>query len=52
MPAESSKPKTVTVNGQPVDYDTLVKQVYERVWRLWQEDLRRSRERGGKVRKR
>ena len=52
MPTKSSKSNTVNVNGKPVDYETLVRQVYERVWQLWQEDLRRSRERGGKVRRR
>lgn len=31
--------------------DRLIRRVAERVWKLWQEDLRRERERTGKQRR-
>ena len=35
---------------KPSDDQTLVRRVAERVWELWREDMRRSRERVGKQR--
>jgi len=53
MPVKQQK---ITINNdgarQVVDYETLLKLVYERVWELWRDDLRRTRERGGKARRR
>lgn len=37
------KPK----KSAPKTYDDLVRQVAERVWKLWQEDMRHERERRG-----
>jgi|FLYN01.1.fsa_nt_gi hypothetical protein len=32
-------------NGKGTDYDRLVRQVADRVWQLWREELRRARQR-------
>lgn len=52
MPSNSdqNQPKanpSKTLQGK--DYDALVRLVSERVWALWQEDLRRNRERNSKT---
>lgn len=52
MPAKPLKSNTGTPSRQAMDYETLLRRVYERVWELWRDDLRRSRERGGKERRR
>jgi hypothetical protein len=53
MPAKQQK---ITINNdgvrQTVDYETLLKLVYDRVWELWRDDLRRTRERVSKARRR
>jgi hypothetical protein len=51
MPAKQPKTNIGTAR-QPMDYETLLKLVYERVWELWRDDLRRTRERSGKARRR
>jgi len=52
MPAKQPKSNTDTAVRQSMDYETLLKLVSERVWELWRDDLRRTRERGGKARRR
>jgi len=52
MPAKQPKANSAAVARQAMDYETLLRLVSERVWELWREDLRRTRERGGKVRRR
>ncbi len=52
MPAKQAKSNPDTAGRSPKDYETLLRLVYERVWELWRDDLRRSRERGGKIGKR
>ncbi len=52
MPAKQPKSNIDTAVRQPMDYETLLKLVSERVWELWRDDLRRNRERGGKARRR
>ena len=44
---KSNTSQTTSLSSK--DYEALLKLVSERVWALWQEDLRRSRERGGKI---
>ena len=53
MPAKQPKANTDSSGArQAMDYETLLKLVYERVWELWRDDLRRTRERSGKARRR
>ena len=53
MPAKQPKANTDSSGSrQAMDYETLLKLVYERVWELWRDDLRRTRERSGKARRR
>ena len=49
MPAKQPKPNTDSSTRTPKDYETLLRQVSDRVWELWRDDLRRERERGGKT---
>jgi len=50
MPPKPTKSSTSQMaSAAPKDYETLVRLVSERVWVLWQEDMRRNRERGGKI---
>lgn len=42
------KPATTGTGKAPLspqDYERLVRQIADRVWKLWREDLRRSQER-------
>jgi hypothetical protein len=48
MPPEN-KPKDKTDKNQ--DYQQLVRKIADRVWEMWQEDMRRGRERRGQVRR-
>jgi len=50
MPAKA--PKLNSNSTKAMDYETLLRRVSERVWELWQEDLRRNRERGSKGQRR
>ena len=43
-PASSASAQTARTGR---DYDKLVRQVADRVWQLWREELRRTRERQG-----
>jgi hypothetical protein len=48
-------PQGQTTNNQTTSqptYEELVKQVAQRVWELWQQDLRREQERRGQIGKR
>jgi len=50
MPPKPAKSNTSqTTPAASMDYETLLRLVSARVWALWQDDLRRSRERGGKI---
>jgi hypothetical protein len=49
MPAKQPKANTNTSTQSAKDYETLLRQVSDRVWELWRDDLRRSQERGGKT---
>jgi hypothetical protein len=49
MPKTAKSNTSQPISASPKDYEALLKQVTDRVWALWQEDLRRSRERGGKI---
>jgi len=50
MPSKPTKSSTSQTSATAAkDYEALLRQVTERVWALWQEDMRRNRERGGKV---
>jgi len=49
MPAKQSKANTDTSTRSAKDYETLLRQVSDRVWELWREDLRRAQERGSKI---
>jgi len=51
MPSKPTKSNT-SQNLSAKDYEALVRQITERVWALWQDDLRRNRERGGKIQRR
>jgi hypothetical protein len=48
MPAKQPKSNTDT-STKSKDYETLLRQVSDRVWELWRDDLRRAQERGGKT---
>jgi len=52
MPAQEQQPDQSSVNAQPPSYQELVRQIAQRVWELWQQDLRREQERRGQVGKR
>lgn len=52
MPPKQPKATSSTAARQAMDYETLLRLVSERVWELWRDDMRRNRERGGKVRRR
>lgn len=52
MSEKQPKAHSGTVIRQGMDYETLLRLVSARVWELWREDLRRTRERSGKVRRR
>jgi hypothetical protein len=52
MPVKQPKANTGSAARQSMDYETLLRLVSERVWELWRDDMRRTRERGGKVRRR
>jgi hypothetical protein len=47
MPA-SEQGSPVSGAKAPRSYEDLVRQVAQRVWELWQQDVRRERERSGK----
>lgn len=47
MPETSESGDTTQAKKRPKTKEELVKQVAERVWELWREDLRRERERAG-----
>lgn len=49
MPAKQPKSNNDTNARPPKDYETLLRQVSDRVWELWRDDLRRAQERGGKI---
>ena len=49
MPEQDAQPKEKQ-NKQSADQQALMKKVAERVWQLWQQDMRRNRERIGKQR--
>lgn len=49
MPAKQPKANTDKSTPSPKDYETLLKQVSDRVWELWREDLRRAQERAGRI---
>jgi len=50
MPSNQGKSNASQNNlAAPKNYDALLKAVYERVWALWLDDMRRNRERGGKI---
>jgi hypothetical protein len=44
------EPKIRLKNGEMITRDELARRVSLRVWELWQEDLRLSRQRGGALR--
>ncbi len=51
MPLQGqTTPKQTTTS--PPTYEELVKQVAQRVWELWQQDIRREQERRGQTGKR
>ena len=52
MPLKQPKANTSTGARQAMDYATLLRLVSERVWELWRDDMRRTRERGGKAQRR
>jgi hypothetical protein len=52
MPSENTSPpqqanasSANSTSNDPQDLDKLAKQVADRVWKLWQEELRQTRER-------
>jgi hypothetical protein len=49
MPAKQPKTNTDTSTRSQKDYETLLRQVSDRVWELWRDDLRRAQERSGKT---
>ena len=49
MPAKQPKANNDTSTRPPKDYETLLRQVSDRVWELWRDDLRRAQERGAKI---
>ena len=49
MPAKLPKANNDTATRPPKDYETLLRQVSDRVWELWRDDLRLAKERGGKT---
>ncbi len=49
MPAKQPKTNANTTTLSSKDYETLLRQVSDRVWELWRDDLRRAQERGGKI---
>lgn len=51
MPAKPPKLGTDPNTRQAMDYETLLRRVYERVWELWRDDMRRNKERSGKARR-
>jgi hypothetical protein len=49
-PSESGEQKIRLDTGEVITRDELVRRVGLRVWELWQEDLRLSRQRSGALR--
>lgn len=49
--ARTSQITTNQQDQKPKTQEELVRQVTERVWELWREDLRHERERRGKTRR-
>lgn len=52
MPEQGQSTNQTTNAKPPASYEELVKQVAQRVWELWQQELRREQERRGRVGKR
>jgi hypothetical protein len=52
MPAQGQQPPAQTNNSASPSYEELVRKVAQRVWELWQQDLRREHERRGRTGKR
>lgn len=52
MPEQGQQPNQSAVNTPPPSYEQLVQQVAQRVWEIWQQELRREQERRGQVGKR
>ncbi|MCC6891507.1 MAG: hypothetical protein IT321_01715 [Anaerolineae bacterium] len=49
MPAKEPKTNPNSTSRPAKDYETLLRQVSDRVWELWREDLRRAQERNGRI---
>ena len=49
MPVKQPKSNIASSTRPPKDYETLLRQVSDRVWELWRDDLRRAQERDGKT---
>lgn len=52
MPAQEQQATNQNTMTSPPTYEELVRQVAQRVWELWQQDLRREQERRGRAVKR
>jgi DNA-binding IclR family transcriptional regulator len=52
MPAQEQTPNDSNTTASKPTYEQLVRQVAERVWALWQQELRRDQERRGRPVKR
>ena len=48
MPAQGQQSTNPNAQASPPTYEELVRQVAQRVWELWQQDLRREQERRGR----